>query len=146
MGNSNIDLFMKISEALTGCSLSFSLAKINGHIFYDLTTNRYNDIYTRIENLARETIPFSADHFTTALEKTDDISVKQLAQSISLLWYLGYDYAPEVLKGAATRGDIIPDVVSSQAYKGGLAWKVAGAEPMGFSTRSYGYWGDKPHE
>jgi len=57
-----------------------------------------------------------------------------LARSIVKLWYLGSWY------DAAGNGN----VVSANAYIGGLAWRAAQAHPMGASQLNFGYWASPP--
>jgi hypothetical protein len=62
----------------------------------------------------------------------------KLCRSIMKLWYLGVWYDP--VKNSPVR------VVSSQAYKEGLVWKVMQAHPQGYSMREFGYWAAEPPE
>src|SRR2546428_9134770 len=64
--------------------------------------------------------------------------VVQLAQSIVKLWYLGSWYAPG--STSAFNGN----VVSSQAYVSGLAWRAMQAHAMGDSPFKFGYWTSAP--
>ena len=65
-----------------------------------------------------------------------------LARSIVKLWYLGswFPAAPPPPGGPPDNGN----VVSANAYIGGLAWKAAQAHPMGYSELSFGYWASAP--
>lgn len=66
-----------------------------------------------------------------------------LAQSIVQLWYLGSWYAPA--QPACPPAQANPArVVSSDAYKSGLAWKLLQTHPMGYSEFSFGYWSAQP--
>lgn len=69
-------------------------------------------------------------------------SQAQIAQSIVALWYLGSWYKPAYQNADAS--DALVQVVSSQAYTNGLAWKAAQAHPMGFSAFNFGYWSQPP--
>ncbi|OLC40391.1 MAG: hypothetical protein AUH43_26525 [Acidobacteria bacterium 13_1_40CM_65_14] len=62
----------------------------------------------------------------------------QLAQSIVKLWYLGSWYPP----GSTSAFD--GNVVSSQAYVGGLAWRAMQAHAMGDSPFKFGDWTSAP--
>jgi len=66
----------------------------------------------------------------------------QIAQCIVLVWYLGSWYKP-AYQNAGTPGAVV-QVVSSQAYTNGLAWRAAQAHPMGFSPFTFGYWSQPP--
>jgi hypothetical protein len=60
-----------------------------------------------------------------------------IARSIIKVWLLGTWYDPE------NPGNAIK-VVSSQAYKQSLVWKVMQSHPMGYSMWSFGYWAGPP--
>lgn len=62
-----------------------------------------------------------------------------LCRSIIKLWYLGVWYDP-----VNPRADV--QVVSSQAYKEALVWKVMRAHPMGYSMWTFGHWAEDPPE
>jgi hypothetical protein len=62
----------------------------------------------------------------------------KLARSIVKLWYLGSWYPLE--STSAFDGN----VVSSQAYVSGLAWRVLQAHAMGNSPFPFGYWTSVP--
>ena len=57
-----------------------------------------------------------------------------LAQTLVKLWYLGIWY------GANNSAEVI----SANAYIGGLTWKAAQAHPMGYSEFMFGYWNQPP--
>ena len=67
-----------------------------------------------------------------------DSPAVQLARSIVKLWYLGSWYP--LTSVSAFDGN----VVSSQAYVGGLAWRVIQAHAMGYSQFQFGYWASPP--
>lgn len=64
-----------------------------------------------------------------------------LARRIIRLWYLGSWYADEPPNPLGSPGD---QVVSMNAYTGGLAWDAIQAHPMGYSEMHYGYWSGTP--
>ena len=64
-----------------------------------------------------------------------------LARSIVKMWYLGAWYP---LGPPPASGPFNGNVVSSNAYIGGLAWRAAQAHPMGYSQFSFGYWTSPP--
>ena len=59
-----------------------------------------------------------------------------IARSIIKMWLLGTWYDPQN-PGTAK-------VVSLQAYKESLVWKVMQSHPMGYSMWSFGYWAGPP--
>jgi hypothetical protein len=79
--------------------------------------------------------------------KGDD--ARYFARSVTLMWYLGAWYEPEVLQALATAPDpskvfVGHTVVSSKAYTQGWLWRVAQAHPMGYSDMQFGYWTRPP--
>ena len=67
----------------------------------------------------------------------DDPTLGPVARSIIKMWLMGTWYDP------ANPGTAI-QVVSSQAYKESLVWKVMQSHPMGYSMWSFGYWAQPP--
>jgi hypothetical protein len=67
----------------------------------------------------------------------------QLAQSIVQMWYLGSWYAPALPVCPPSAASPVR-VISSEAYKSGLAWKLLQTHPMGYSEFSFGYWSTEP--
>lgn len=70
-----------------------------------------------------------------------DPDIGLTAQAINKLWYLGSWYQPFDYKSYTAGSQW---VVSSQAYVGGLAWKVMQSHAMGSSTLTFGYWNTDP--
>jgi hypothetical protein len=64
-----------------------------------------------------------------------------LARSLLKLWYLG-SWFPLVPVTNPASGQ--SNVVSANAYIGGLAWRAAQAHPMGYSQMTFGYWAGPP--
>ena len=69
-----------------------------------------------------------------------DATLGPLARRIMRLWYLGTWYDAEPPVGQFPSGQ----VVSMNAYTGGLAWDAVQAHPMGYSEMHYGYWSGVP--
>jgi hypothetical protein len=67
----------------------------------------------------------------------NDPTLGPIARSIIKLWLLGAWYNP--LKPSAA-----VKVVSAQAYKESLVWRVMQAHPMGYSMFDFGYWAQDP--
>jgi len=66
-----------------------------------------------------------------------DPTLGPIARSIIKMWLLGTWYDP------SNPGTAI-QVVSMQAYKESLVWKVMQSHPMGYSMWSFGYWAGPP--
>jgi hypothetical protein len=65
-----------------------------------------------------------------------DPTLGPVARSIIKMWLLGTWYDPQNARP--------PQVVSMQAYKESLVWKVMQSHPMGYSMWSFGYWAGPP--
>jgi hypothetical protein len=76
----------------------------------------------------------------------DDHDLGPVARSVIVLWYLGQWYPlPNDWRnrnGASPRD--VPRVISADAYAAGLAWRAAGAHPMGANPTGYGSWANPP--
>ena len=77
-----------------------------------------------------------ADALVETTAGTNPSPVGALARAVILLWYLGSFYPPN--KPGSSQ------VVSANAYIGGLAWRVAQSKAMGYSEYSFGYWASPP--
>lgn len=60
-----------------------------------------------------------------------------LCRSIMKLWFLGVWYDPQHPSSPVA-------VISSQAYKEALVWKVMQAHPQGYSMWAFGHWEQPP--
>jgi len=80
-----------------------------------------------------------------------------LFRSLIKLWYLGVWYppssilalspdetTPEAKPGWRRWRSLSHEVVSSQAYKEGLVWKIMQTHPMAYSMFTFGYWSEIP--
>jgi len=67
----------------------------------------------------------------------DDATDGPICRSIMKMWFLGAWYPSE----DPLKAD---HVISTQAYKEALVWKVAQAHPMGYSVWTFGYWASDP--
>jgi len=67
----------------------------------------------------------------------EDPDLGPIARSIIKLWLLSTWYDP-------LRPNQPVRVVSSQAYKEGLVWKIMQSHPIGYSMWSFGYWAEEP--
>ncbi len=66
-----------------------------------------------------------------------DPTLGPIGRSIIKLWLLGAWYEPLNPSSAVK-------VVSSQAYKESLVWKLMQAHPMGYSMFTFGHWAEPP--
>jgi hypothetical protein len=83
---------------------------------------------------------------TNAAEALADPDLGPLARNLAVMWYLGqWDTLPSEWRnrnGASPRD--VDHVVSAAAYREGLAWRAAGAHPMGAKAPGYGSWATPP--
>jgi hypothetical protein len=132
------DVFVAISSALTGVSAgqlspAIDPIGISGQYLAALTAN------VAAPTLASLVTTFQAagDPVKGAAALLADPVLGPVARSIMKLWLLGVWYAPANPTQAV-------NVVSSQAYKESLVWKVMQSHPMGYSMFTYGYWAKQP--
>ena len=78
-----------------------------------------------------------SDPSQAAAKVLADAQLGPVARSIMKLWLLGSWYDPANPSRAV-------NVVSAQAYKESLVWKVMQSHPMGYSMFTYGYWAKPP--
>jgi hypothetical protein len=150
--------FLQLSEALTGIAIdSFNTgtgapAKPGDLDPHNSPIDLAVQYLETLENeLPAETIQGLLQEFTTRqgsevdYAKTADAITYLLkdpvcgpiCRSIMKLWFLGIWYSP-------VNPSVPVRVISTQAYKEALVWKVARAHPMGYSMWSFGYWHDVP--
>ncbi|HLM67567.1 MAG TPA: hypothetical protein VK358_08580 [Longimicrobium sp.] len=150
MANTSVTSFGRLSAVLTG----FPLERVAPALdpiglpaqFLAWVTDRMGQpavqqllaVYDGIDqqtggNLAQQGPPVQAKILA-------DATLGPLARRIMRLWYLGTWYDTEPPAGPFPTGQ----VVSMNAYTGGLAWDAMQAHPMGYSEMHYGYWSDVP--
>jgi hypothetical protein len=145
----DLDLFVKVSAALTGIS-EFKLAPqkplaqgvdpIQVKVDY-FEVAKIKPGFPGLMQIARDgpTPAAAAQKIATSA----DLDIKFLGRSIILAWYLGAWYPRDVLDQPPTR--IQPEkIISAKAYTQGWTWSVAQAHPMGFSDLRFGHWSDPP--
>lgn len=142
--------FANLSAALTGFQSSFirpflDPTNLSG-IFYEFAVAQVgqpmmDQLLSAYVALSTQTPPLTAQQIAdTLLEVTNSTPSNQalLCQTIILMWYLGSWYPPPFQTGG------LQQVISAQAYTKSLAWNLAQAHPMGFSTFTFGYWSQPP--
>lgn len=134
----SLDVFVNLSSALTGVAAEqlkpdLDPIGIADQYFATLTGNVASPL---LEGLAAafQSVP---DPNQAAGRILADPVLGGLGRSIIKLWLLGAWYSP-VNPGAAV------NVVSAQAYKESLVWKVMQSHPMGYSMFTFGYWAAPP--
>jgi hypothetical protein len=142
----DVDLFVKLSAALTGIAET-KLAPAADPVKVK------NDYYDQAKSdpgfaALMQIIRADPSNPAAAADKVvnnADAKIKFLGRSIILAWYLGAWYPPVVLQQPAPNSPIPPlKVISSAAYTQAWAYRVAQAHPMGYSELRFGYWSDEP--
>jgi hypothetical protein len=133
-----LPIFVGLSSALTGVAASQLKPKIDpidiaGQYFATLTGHVAAPVLT---NLAT-TFQAASTPVAGATAVLADPVLGPVARSIMKLWLLGSWYEPAKPTQAV-------NVVSAQAYKESLVWKVMQSHPMGYSMFTYGYWAKPP--
>jgi hypothetical protein len=143
-----LDRFVALSVALTGVDASQLKPDIDpiqiADQYYQLlhdsvrvgthVSQTIDSLLETNEQRAGTTGPDHAVEFILA-----DKNFGPIARSILKLWLLGTWYDPENPDNPRD-----PFVVSAQAYKESLVWKVMQSHPMGYSMFSFGYWAKEP--
>jgi hypothetical protein len=133
-----LPVFVNLSSALTGVAASQlqpSIDPINIAGQYFDTLNSHVAAPT-LSNLAAMFLAGKTPAAGAAAVLADPV-LGPVARSIMKLWFLGIWYDPAKPSQAV-------NVVSSQAYKESLVWKVMQSHPMGYSMFTYGYWAKQP--
>ncbi|MEY2576529.1 MAG: hypothetical protein QOF80_2016 [Verrucomicrobiota bacterium] len=139
-----LDQFVSLSSALTGVNP----AQLQPAIDPIGIARQY---LAMVQSAASKVPPATFDNLlATFTAKSTELGADQAAafvladptlgpvgRSIIKMWLLGTWYDPQN-PGTAIQ------VVSSQAYKESLVWKVMQSHPMGYSMWSFGYWAGPP--
>lgn len=138
-----IQTFAEMSAALTGFQLSVIKPGLDP---VGLSTTYYNFVNQRAPGLLVELLGMYRANASRPAQEIADLlldiasptpsAAAALAQSIVRMWYLGSWYTP----GTADQEQVISD----QAYIGGLTWKAMQSHPMGYSEFTFGYWSKTP--
>jgi len=134
----SLSVFVNLSSALTAVAATQLKPPIDpigiaGRYFTTLNTNVSA---TTLTNLAAAFQSVS-DPTQAAAAILADAVLGPIARSIMKAWLLGSWYNPSNPSQAV-------NVVSSQAYKESLVWKVMQSHPMGYSMFTFGYWAKEP--
>lgn len=128
------DVFMSISESLTGFSVnelqSTGLAEIYyKHILGQIETATFIEFLNISKNVLENS--YSQDQLKNAItaEILSNPPTQEIAQSVITLWYMG------TWEGA---------YVNDLSYKEGLVWNVMHAHPPGAKQPGFKSWSVKP--
>jgi len=160
----DLKVFVTLSSALTGIAGnklkpfadSLDLSKDYLTWVTDWAAKKPSTAFTTLLQITRSTsLPVfkddgiikqpDVDRLVKAIEGKGD-EPKYLARSIVLMWYLGSWYEPDDLKNLPLTAPsfIKHTVISPKAYTQGWVWRVAQAQPMGYSDLQFGYWTREP--
>ncbi len=134
----DLDRFVRLSSALTGVDASQLKPAIDpiGIAEQYLQTLKQSISPSLLQTLL-STLPATSDAAVDVTSLLSDPTLGPIGRSIIKLWLLGSWYDPLNPSSAVK-------VVSAQAYKESLVWKVMQAHPMGYSMFSFGYWAEEP--
>ncbi|HEY0020132.1 MAG TPA: hypothetical protein VGC13_27805 [Longimicrobium sp.] len=150
MAASNLTLFGALSSVLTG----FPLSRVAPAVDPIGLPAQFLDFITR--QVGQPLVQQLLDRYAAISQQQSDPSLQAplvqqqimadpalgpLARRVIRLWYLGTWYAEEPPTPGGSPKD---QVVSMNAYTGGLAWDAIQAHPMGYSELHYGYWSTLP--
>jgi len=138
MSTLTISVFVDLSSALTGVAASQLKPQIDpiniaGQYFATLTSHVAEPTLIKLVT----TFQAAGNPVAGATAVLADPVLGPVARSIMKLWFLGVWYDPAKPTQAV-------NVVSAQAYKESLVWRVMQSHPMGYSMFTYGYWAKQP--
>ena len=133
-----LPVFVSLSSALTGVSAAQLKPQIDPIGIADqyFATLTGNVSATTLADLGAA-FQAIADPVQAATKVLADPVLGPVARSIMKLWLMGAWYNPANPAQAV-------NVVSAQAYKESLVWKVMQSHPMGYSMFTFGYWSKTP--
>lgn len=134
----SLPVFVSLSSALTGVAASQLKPQIDPigiaeQYLAILTAKVDAALLTKLA--AAFNNPADPKAAAAAILATPDLG--PVARSIIKLWLLGSWYAPANPTSAV-------QVVSAQAYKESLVWRIMQSHPMGYSMFTFGYWAEQP--
>jgi len=140
--------FAAMSAALTGFTLDFIAppldpnqlsAHLLGQIDQLAGATSVDQLLAQFTALQRRgQTPQQIADAMLGISPSSNAPAVQLALSIVKLWYLGSWYPP------GSQSAFAGNVVSSQAYVSGLAWRAMQTHAMGDSPYKFGYWTSAP--
>ena len=133
-----LPVFVNLSSALTGVSAAQLKPAVDpigiaDQYFATLTANVSGAILADLGAMFQAI----ADPVKAATKILADPVFGPVARSIMKLWLMGAWYNPANPTQAV-------NVVSAQAYKESLVWKIMQSHPMGYSMFTFGYWAKPP--
>ncbi len=142
-----LDQFVSLSSALTGVSTEQLKPQLDpigiaDQYLAQVDPATLTNLLTTFEQQSTE--PGNAEQAAAFI--LADPTLGPVARSIIKVWLLGTWYAPTDPTDPTDPSKSGPPlrVVSSQAYKESLVWKVMQSHPMGYSMFSFGYWAEPP--
>jgi hypothetical protein len=140
-----LDQFVNLSSALTGVSATQLKPQLDPIGIADQYLAMIQNSTSTVPPATLTSLLTTFDQQSAKLGSAEqaaafvlaDATLGPVARSIIKMWLLGTWYEP------SNPGNAI-QVVSSQAYKESLVWKVMQSHPMGYSMFSFGYWAEPP--
>jgi len=140
----SLDQFVSLSSALTGVNATQLKPELDPIGIADQYLAKINSPASNVSPATFSALVSTFETQVGALGSPNkaaafvlaDPALGPVARSIIKMWLLGTWYDPLNVQP--------PQVVSSQAYKESLVWKVMQSHPMGYSMWSFGYWAAPP--
>jgi hypothetical protein len=145
-----LDQFVALSAILTGIAADKLHPQLDTHgtaaAYLAYATQQGGSAFTGLLALYAQNSTQPPDTIAKLILQQSGQATANIAQAVTLMWYLGAWYPPAGL--AAYQADqSVPApfvVISSDAYTQGWAWRVGQAHPMGYSDLRFGYWNGPP--
>jgi len=130
--------FVSLSSALTGVSAIQLKPQLDP---IGIADQYFSTLNSNVSASTLESLGAAFDSLSIPTQAAETILrdpvLGPIARSIMKLWLLGAWYSP-------ANPTLAVQVVSAQAYKESLVWKVMQSHPMGYSMFTFGYWGKAP--
>ena len=145
------DLFMDLSEVLTGFDQADLVATAMGSTYFnELLQNAGStatgELLQAYEQITRE-FPVRDERFLDAVATRIMVPFAALAQNIVTLWYLArWNQLPGAWRAAHGASASDQDhIVSADAYVQGLVWKAMDSHPRAAKAPGFGTWAFPPN-
>lgn len=146
-----LDDFVALSAILTGIAADKLHPALDTHgtaaAYFAYATQNAAEEFAQLMTIYGQNKSQPPDVVADIILKQSGTAVASMAQTVTLMWYLGSWYAPGALAcyvADPTSGPPPFVVISMDAYTQGWAWQVGQAHPMGYSDLRFGYWSAAP--
>lgn len=142
--DSSMNTFVELSSVLTGYAREVLAPPFDSidlkSLYYQTAQQAQGAVFDQIlSTFAQIMSTTPPDQWPQEVQEKilSDATLGPAARQILKLWFVGiwYDPPDQINQG---------QIVSMQAYVGGLVWDTIQAHPMGDSQFPFGYWGSDP--